>query len=55
MPAINVAHITPVSTDIAVENLNSSVINGEASGVSVDNNKSYNVIVTLDEAPYPRP
>lgn len=38
-------------TDIAVKNLNSSVINGEASGVSVDNNKSYNVIVTLDEAP----
>ena len=38
-------------TDIAIKNLNNSVLDGEASGVSVNADKKYNVIVTLEQAP----
>lgn len=38
-------------TDIAIKNLNNSVIDGQASGVTVNADKAYNVIVTLDQAP----
>ena len=38
-------------TDIAVSNLNPSVIDTQASGITVNDNSTYKVIVTLEEAP----
>lgn len=38
-------------TDVAIKNLNDKVLDGEASGVSLNADKTYNVIVTLEQAP----